>query len=177
MWTLFCNVCIIFSIAKYGWKICLNWMVSLQVLPCSQLIFPSKTCFFKFYLNFQRLKWLINQHLPRSEFKSYQMNSLNPAHQDLSINTKGTFQFLWNVQLQFNIIFSEKIIQYSKTFASQVQTPWNQANTPSSSRAFQRDQEHNLKHPGSVDLLSTKKTKQANYLPSYIDMFFAKIWH
>jgi hypothetical protein len=37
---------------------------------------------------------------------------------------------------------------------------------PSSSRAFQRDQEGNLKHPGSVDLIGTNKTKQTNYLPS-----------
>jgi hypothetical protein len=34
---------------------------------------------------------------------------------------------------------------------------------PSSSRAFQRDQECDLKHPGSVDLTSTNK------LPSFID--------
>jgi hypothetical protein len=34
---------------------------------------------------------------------------------------------------------------------------------PSSSRAFQRDQEHDLNHPGSVDLIGTNKT---NYLPS-----------
>jgi hypothetical protein len=38
-----------------------------------------------------------------------------------------------------------------------------------------KDQERDLKHPGSVDLLSTNKTKQTNYLPSYIDMLFAKI--
>jgi hypothetical protein len=37
---------------------------------------------------------------------------------------------------------------------------------PSSSRAFQRDQECDLKHPGSMDLKSTNKTKQTNYLPS-----------
>jgi hypothetical protein len=37
---------------------------------------------------------------------------------------------------------------------------------PSSSRAFQRDQERDLKHPGSVDLISTNKT---NKLPSFID--------
>jgi hypothetical protein len=48
------------------------------------------------------------------------------VHQDLSNNTKGTFQLFQNFQLQFNLIFSEKIIQYSKTFALQVQTPWNQ---------------------------------------------------
>jgi hypothetical protein len=39
---------------------------------------------------------------------------------------------------------------------------------PSLSRAFQRDQESDLKHPSLVDLTSTKqdKTKQTNYLPS-----------
>jgi hypothetical protein len=37
---------------------------------------------------------------------------------------------------------------------------------PSSLRAFQRHQEHNLKHPSSVDLIVTNKTKQTNYLPS-----------
>jgi len=36
---------------------------------------------------------------------------------------------------------------------------------PSSSRAFQRHQEHDLKHPGSVDLITTKQNK----LPSLID--------
>jgi hypothetical protein len=38
----------------------------------------------------------------------------------------------------------------------------------SSSRAFQRDQECDMKHPSSVDLISTKqnKTKQTNNLAS-----------
>jgi hypothetical protein len=40
---------------------------------------------------------------------------------------------------------------------------------PSSSGAFQKDQELDLKHPGSVDLISTNKTKQTNYLASWID--------
>jgi hypothetical protein len=41
---------------------------------------------------------------------------------------------------------------------------------PSSLRAFQRDQEHDLKHPGSVDLIDTKQkqNKQTNK-PSFID--------
>jgi flagellar hook protein FlgE len=46
--------------------------------------------------------------------------------------------------------------------------PWNQTNAPLLllllllKRALQRDQEHNLKHPSSVDLIGTKqnKTKQ-----------------
>jgi hypothetical protein len=36
---------------------------------------------------------------------------------------------------------------------------------PSSLRAFQRQQEHNLKHPGLVDLIITKQNK----LPSFVD--------
>jgi hypothetical protein len=40
---------------------------------------------------------------------------------------------------------------------------------PSSSRAFQKDREHDLKHPSSVDLLNTNKTKQTYYLASWID--------
>jgi hypothetical protein len=43
---------------------------------------------------------------------------------------------------------------------------------PSSLRAFQRDKECNLKHHGSVDLISTNKTnKQA----SFIDRCFPNI--
>jgi hypothetical protein len=73
------------------------WPVPLaQVLPCPQVIFPSKTWFFwGIYLNFQQQKSFKNQHLSHFEYKSYQINSIkNPAHQDLSNNTKGTFQFL-----------------------------------------------------------------------------------
>jgi hypothetical protein len=39
---------------------------------------------------------------------------------------------------------------------------------PSLLRAFQRDQEHDLKHPSLVDLISTNKTK-TNKLPSFMD--------
>jgi len=37
---------------------------------------------------------------------------------------------------------------------------------PSSSRVFERNQEYDLKHPSSVDLINTNKIKQTNYLPS-----------
>jgi hypothetical protein len=39
---------------------------------------------------------------------------------------------------------------------------------PSSSRAFQSDQERNLKHPSSMDLIVLNKT---NKLPSFIDRY------
>ncbi len=88
------------SISKFQGFMYIVWSLpSVQVLPHSQPIFPSKQ------------KSLKNQCLSHSESKSYQINSWNPAHQDVSSNTKGTFQFLRNFQLQFNKIFSEKIIQ------------------------------------------------------------------
>jgi hypothetical protein len=37
---------------------------------------------------------------------------------------------------------------------------------PSSSRAFERDQECDLKHLGSMHLITTKKRKEINYLAS-----------
>jgi hypothetical protein len=53
------------------------WPVPLaQVLPRFQLISPSKTWLFGINLNFQGQKSLLNQYLPHSESKSYQINSI-----------------------------------------------------------------------------------------------------
>jgi len=41
-----------------------------------------------------------------------------------------TFKFLRNFQLWFYLIFSQEIIQYSRTFAPHVQMPWNQTYAP-----------------------------------------------
>jgi len=115
------------------------WPLPLaQVLARPQLIFPSKTWFFRIYLDFQEQKshfkvnisHILNPNLTK-------LIPLNPAHQDLSKNSKGTSQFLQKFQLRFNLIFSEEIIQYSRTFAPQVQTAWNQANA---SLLLERDQ-------------------------------------
>jgi hypothetical protein len=103
-----------------------------------------------------------------SESKSYQINSIKScSSRSFQQHTKGTFQFLRNFQLRFHLIFSEEIIQYSRTFAPQVQTSWNQPSpcTPSH-RELSNDQKRYLKHPSSVDLISTNKT---NKLPSFID--------
>jgi hypothetical protein len=43
---------------------------------------------------------------------------------------KGTIQFLQKTQLCFNLAFNEKNVQFSKTFAPQVQTSWNQVHAP-----------------------------------------------
>jgi hypothetical protein len=55
--------------------------------------FSFQNLVFEIYLNFQWKKSLKNQDLPHSKSKSYQINSIHPAHQGLSNNTKGTLQF------------------------------------------------------------------------------------
>jgi hypothetical protein len=92
-------------------------------VPTFSTDFSFQNLVFGIYLNFQQQKSLKNQYLPHFESKSYQINSINLAHQGLSNNTKSTFQFLQNFQIQFNLIFNEEIIQYSKTSTLQVQTP------------------------------------------------------
>jgi hypothetical protein len=157
-------------------------MLELNGKPSSVIMFSIDFSFHNLF--FFLIIWIFSSRNHLKINISHILNSnltkwipLNLVHQDLSNNTKGTFQFLWNVQLQFNLIFNEKIIQYSKTFALQVQVPWNQANAALLLKSFPKRPRSDLKHPGLVDLLSTNKTKQTNYLPSYIYMLFAKIWH
>jgi hypothetical protein len=88
------------------------WHAALaQVLPRPQLIFLSKTWFLGIYLNFQQHKSLKNQYIPHFESKSYQINSIRSC-------SSRSFQ-----EYQRHI----PIIQYSRTFAPQVQMSWNQA--------------------------------------------------
>ncbi len=142
------------------------WPVPLaQVLSRPRLIFPSKTWFFGIYLNFQWQKSLKNQYLPHSESKSYQTNSINLAHQDLPNNTKGTFQFLWKFQLRFNLIFNEEIIQYSRTFAPQVETSWNQAHAPLLIESFPKTS----RTRSEASRFSVSHNYKRKKLPSFID--------
>jgi hypothetical protein len=82
-------------------------------------------------------------------------------------NTKGTFQFLQNFQLRFNLIFCEEIFQYLRTFASQVQTSWNRAHAPLLVKSF-------LKILGTWSEASWfggshNYKRKENKLPSFID--------
>jgi hypothetical protein len=76
------------------------------VLPRFSTDFSFQNLVFWNLFEFSGQKSLKNQYLPHSESKSYQKNSINPAHQDLSNNTKATFQFLQKFQLQCNLIYS-----------------------------------------------------------------------
>jgi len=103
----------------------------VQVLPRPQLIFPSKTWFSGFCLNFQWQKSLKNQYLPHSESKSYQINSIKSCSSRCFQQHQRHFPIPPKFSATiFNSTFSQEIIQYSRTFALQVQTSWNQAHAP-----------------------------------------------
>jgi hypothetical protein len=89
-------------------------------------------------------------------------------NQDLSNSTKGTIPIIRNFQLWFNLIFTKEIIQYSWTSKCH-----GTKCMQSSLRAFQRHQEHNLKHPSVVVDLITIKTRE-NKLPSFMDRYLPK---
>jgi hypothetical protein len=135
-------------------KICHTQLVEF---PRPQLInFQSKNLvFLGIYLNFQQQKnHLKFDYLPHSESNSYQINFINFLLIKILLTT--------NTQKHIpNIIIMES-------------SPC----TPSSSRAFQtQPSEHDLKHPGSVDLITTKQNK----LPSFIDrcniiMYIRSLW-
>jgi hypothetical protein len=137
----------IFWTAKYERKSCLNWM---NGKPWSVTMFS--TWFFGIYLNFQQQKSLQNQSLPHSESKSYQINSIKSC-------SSKSFQ-----QHQRHIPSPPKYSAMKKSFNIQhfLHCKSNRHGTkpmhPFSLRAFQRHQEHNLKHRDSVDLITTKQT-------------------
>jgi hypothetical protein len=146
-----------------GFEYLLAWLVPLaQVLPRPQLIFPSKTWFFGIYLNFQWEKSLRTQHLAHSESKSYQINSIK------SCSSRSFQQHQRHIPIppkfsawtQFN--FEWKNHKILKSFCTVCPS---QAMHPSSWRAFQRHQKHDLKHTSSVYLIVTEQNKQ----PSFID--------
>ncbi len=168
MWTLFCNVCINFLNSQI-WK---EIILQLNVNPTNVTLFPTDFSFqnlvFGKILNFQWQKSFKNQYLPHSESKSYQINFIKSSHQDLSSNTKSRYQFLRHFQLPFNLIVSEEIIQYSRTFAPQVQTPWNQADAPLLLKSFPKTPRTRSEASwfGGSHWYKQNKTNQ---LPSFID--------
>jgi hypothetical protein len=142
----------------------LVWPVPLaQVLPHPRLIFPSKTWFFGIYLGFQWQKSIRNQYLPHSESKSYQINSIKsllikifPTAPKAHSNSSQIFSYDL-IKRKNHSIFKKLLQHTSKPHGTK---PMHR----SSSRAFQRHQEHDLKHPSAVDLITTKQNK----LPFFI---------
>jgi len=102
---------------------------------------------------------------------------LNLALQNLSNNTKGTFQFLRNFQLWFNLIFSGEIIQYSRISTPQVQKLGNQADAPLLLESFPkrpRMRSEASQFSGSHKYKQIKTNKQPSFADR-CDNFEAKI--
>jgi len=136
----------------------------MQVLPHPQVNFPSKTWFLGIYLNFQWQKSFKNQYLPHSESTPYQINSIKSC----SSRSFQQHQRHIPIPLKFSattyLIFSEEIIQYSRTFGPQVETSWNQAHATLLVESFPktaRTRSEASRFGGSHNY----KTKQTTFLP------------
>jgi len=95
-----------------------NISVACAIGPSvTKWFFLPKPGLFGIYLKFQRLKSLKNEYLPPSEPISYQINSIISCL-SRSFQQHERFQFLRNLQLRFNLIFSGEIISIFKNFCT-----------------------------------------------------------
>jgi hypothetical protein len=151
----------------------LNWMVDIQVLSRAQPILPSKTWFFGIYLKISVAEIIFKsishtfwiQILPNKFHK-------NPAHQDLSINTKRQVPILSKFSATISFNFQWKYHSIFKNFFTGSPNAIKPKPMHPSSRAFKRHQEHNMKHLSLMDLITTMQNK----LPSFIDRFLTLQW-
>ncbi len=140
--------------------------------------FLPKPGFLKIYLNFQQQKSLLNQYLPHSKSKSYQINSIKScSSRSFQTTPKADSPFLPNFQLQFNFIsFSvKKSFNIQRTFAVQVQTSWNRAHAPQAHAPLLVVVESFPKTPRTRSEASqfseSHYYKKQNKLPSFIDRY------
>jgi hypothetical protein len=146
-----------------------SWYIIIIItsVTTSRTDSPSRrTWCFEIYLNFELQKSL----LKKSRSATFWIQILpNKFHEILLIKSfpttpKGTFQFLQNLQLY------EKIIQY---YIELLHSKSKWRGTKPMHTSFHRklspktNQEHDLKHPSSVDL-KQNKTKQSTFLHSFI---------
>ncbi len=137
---------------------------------CHQLVFSIDFSFTK--PDVLEFIWILRdrnelkiQYLPHFESKSYQINSIKScasrSFQEPKAHSNSSEFFSYDL-FQFSV---EEIIQYSRTFAPQAQTPWNEAHAPILVESFPTTpKEHNLKHLSLVDVIITKN--KTIYLPS-----------
>jgi hypothetical protein len=166
---MYCNVCIDFLNSQV-WK---EIMLELNGKPskCYHVlnwVFVPKPGFLEFIWIFKQQKSLKNQYLPHSESKSYQINSIKSCSsrsfqqhwRHIPIPPKFSATIYFNFPWRHHSIFKNFCTTSPNIMEPSPCTPHREL-----SKAFQRHQEHNLKHPGSVDLIITKQNK-TNYLPS-----------
>jgi hypothetical protein len=129
---------------KYERKLCLNWMVSLQLSACSQLIFPSKTWVFGIYLNFQKQKWLKNNICHILNPNLIKINSIKSSHQDFPRTPKAhsnssefySYDLIW--------FWVKKSFNTQELLHCKSQCHGTKPMDPFLSRAFWRDKECDL---------------------------------
>ncbi len=154
----------------------LNRMVDLQEWYVLHWFFLPKHGFLQFIWIFSdknHLKFNISHILSPNRRKEI---SLNPSRGDLSNNTKGTSQLLWNFLLWFNWIFSEKFIQYSRTSTPQIETIWNQADAPLLVESFPKTSRMQSEMPQFGRSHNEKQTKQTKFLHRKMACPFWQAW-
>ncbi len=134
-----------------------------QVLPHPQLIFPSKTWFLGIYLNFQQQKSLKNQYLPHSESKSYQLHSIK------SCSSRSFQQQQRHIPIPLKISVKKNHSTFNNFWTTRPNVMEPSPCTPPPWELSKETKNAFWSIPGSVDLISTNKTKQTNKLPSFID--------
>jgi len=108
MGTLFCNVCIDFLNSQIWKEIMLELYGKPSSVTTSSTDFPSKTWFFGIYFNFQRQKSLLNQYLPHSKSKSYQINCIKScSSRSFQQHQMHTPMILCNFQWRNHSIFKK----------------------------------------------------------------------
>ncbi len=145
-----------------------NHWIEWNGKPSSVTMFSTDFSFqnlviWEFIWIFSGRKLLKDQYVSHSEAKSCQINSI------LSCSSRS-FQQHQRAHSSSSEIFSYNLIYFSVKKAFNIQELLHHKSKchgtkPFWSRAFQRHQEQDLKHPGSVDLIPTKQNK----LPSFID--------
>ncbi len=130
-------------------------------------------------LFFWNLFWIFSgrnhskiNYLPHSESKSYQINSIKSCSSRSFQQHQRHIPIPPNfLKLRFNLIFSEEIIQYSRTFAPQVQTSWNQSHAPLLVESFPKRPRTRSEASWFGGSHNYKQNK-TNKLPSFIDRCF-----
>ncbi len=164
MWTLFCNVCIDFLNSQIWMEI----MLELNGEASSVTTFSTDFSFQN--LVFWEFIWIVSgrNHLKNPISPTFWIQILpNKFH---SILPMKIFPTTPKAHSNFSQIFSydlfsfsgEEIIQYSRTFASQVQTPWNQAHAPLLIESFPKTP----RTRSEASRFDGSHNYKTNYLPS-----------
>jgi hypothetical protein len=140
-----------------------------QVLPHPQLIFPSKTWSLEFIWIFSGRNHLKSNisHIPNP--KSYQINSIKSCSSRSFQQHQRHIPFSPKFSATIYLIFSEEKAFNIQELFHHKSNAMDQAHAPLLIKSFPKTPRTRSKHPGSVDLITTKQNK----LPSFLDRCFS----